>query len=56
MQQININTQNTVKQIKSNQNNTQMQHKNNKFKQTSTPLIVVCLCHDDGATPRQWQP
>jgi hypothetical protein len=19
-------------------------------------LIVVCLCHDDGATPRQWQP
>jgi hypothetical protein len=41
---------------KSNQNNTQMQHKNNVFKQTSAPLIVVCLCHDDGATRRQWQP
>jgi hypothetical protein len=41
---------------KSNQNNTQIQHKNNEFKQKSAPLIVVCLCHDDGATRRQWQP
>ncbi len=30
--------------------------KTTNSKQTSAPLIVVCLCHDDGATRRQWQP
>ena len=55
MQQININTSkhSQTNQIKITR---KCNIKTTNSKQTRAPLIVVCLCHDDGATRRQWQP